>query len=122
YTIDTLRQLPAGPAYYWILGADQLDNFCSWDSWQDILGLVHLAVARRPGAALQPPAALTEHLNTLGRTLHFLPFEPTDISATEIRQRLAAGEDTAQLLDVAVAQYIHQNGLYQSPSHQGLTV
>ena len=122
YTIDTLRQLPAGPTYYWILGADQLDNFCTWDSWQEILTLVHLAVARRPGSTQQAPEALSAQLNTLGRTLTHLPFEPTPVSATQIRQCLATGASTAGLLDVAVAQYIHQKGLYQSPSRQGLTV
>ncbi|NYT85642.1 nicotinate (nicotinamide) nucleotide adenylyltransferase [Pollutimonas harenae] len=116
YTITTLRQLPAGPEYYWILGADQLENFCTWESWEDISRLAHLAVAQRPGAILQAPAALTTHLHVLGRSLIPLPFEPTPISATEIRQRLAAGESTTGMLDVAVEQYIQQKGLYQAPS------
>lgn len=34
YTIDTVRSLPAGSRYYWILGSDQLHNFCSWNDWQ----------------------------------------------------------------------------------------
>lgn len=116
YTIDTLRQLPAGPEYYWILGADQLENFCSWDSWQDITRLAYLAVAQRPGAVLQAPADLNEHLGAIGRKLIHLPFDPTPISATLIRQRLATGESTAGLLDVAVEQYIKQKGLYLAPS------
>lgn len=116
YTIDTLRQLPAGPEYHWILGADQLENFCTWDSWQDITRLACLAVAQRPGAMLQAPAALNEHLGSIGRKLIHLPFEPTPISATLIRQRLAAGESTSGMLDVAVEQYIKQKGLYLPPS------
>jgi len=116
YTIDTLRQLPAGPEYYWVLGADQLENFCTWDSWQDITRLAHLAVAQRPGSVPQAPAPLSEHLTQIGRSLVHLPFEPTPISATLIRQRLATGASTAGLLDVAVEQYIRKNGLYQSPS------
>lgn len=116
YTIATLRQLPKGPDYYWILGADQLVNFCTWDSWQEITQLVHLVVAQRPGSTLQAPAALTEQLARIGRSLIHLPFEPTAISATLIRERLASGESTAGLLDVAVEQYINENGLYQPPS------
>ncbi len=116
YTIDTLRQLPGNTDYYWILGADQLRNFCSWHSWQEITGLVTLAVAQRPGARLVPPLDLTRHLEKLGRQLIELPFEPTAISATLIRQRLAAGESTDGMLDVAVAQYIRQNGLYPAPA------
>src|SRR5690606_30871978 len=95
YTIHTLRQLPAGPEDYWILGADQLENFCTWDSWQDITRLVHLAVAQRPGAVLQAPAALSRQLAAINRSLIHLPFEPTPISATLIRRQLAAGASTA---------------------------
>lgn len=115
YTIDTVRQLPLDTDYFWILGADQLENFCSWQYWQEIVSLVTLAVAQRPGAHLAAPQALTEHLRKLGRQLIELPFEPTDISATQIRQRLARDQSTDGLLDVAVAQYIKQNGLYQAP-------
>ncbi|MGB6104820.1 MAG: nicotinate (nicotinamide) nucleotide adenylyltransferase [Pusillimonas sp.] len=115
YTIDTLRQLPPGPEYYWILGADQLQNFCSWESWQDITRLAHLAVAQRPGAAILPPDALNEHLAAIGRKLISLPFEPTPVSATLIRQRLATGASTEGMLDVAVEQYIKKNGLYRPP-------
>ncbi|MGP1613968.1 MAG: nicotinate (nicotinamide) nucleotide adenylyltransferase [Pollutimonas bauzanensis] len=115
YTIDTVRELPRNIDYYWILGADQLRNFCTWQCWREIAGLVTLAVAQRPGAHLAPPRALTEHLRESGGRLIQLPFAPTAISATLIRERLAAGEPTDGMLDLAVAQYIQQNGLYPAP-------
>ncbi|NYT64206.1 nicotinate (nicotinamide) nucleotide adenylyltransferase [Alcaligenaceae bacterium] len=115
YTIDTLRQLPDDAKYFWILGADQLRNFCSWHCWQEIASLLTLAVAQRPGSPLLAPTALTEHLEKQGRCLIELPFEPTAISATFIRERLAAGEPTDKMLDTAVAQYIQQHGLYLAP-------
>lgn len=116
YTIDTLRSLPPGPDYHWILGADQLDNFCSWRDWQEIAGRVRLVVAQRPGSSLTPPAALGQYLDGLMRPLITLPFAPVRISSTLIRQRIARGEPTDGLLDVAVAHYIEQNGLYQAPA------
>lgn len=115
YTIDTLRRLPQNAEYYWILGADQLRNFCSWHCWQEIVSLVKLAVAQRPGASLTPPQELADYLAQNGATLIELPLEPTSISATQIRRHLAAGESTDMMLDVAVAQYIHKNGLYLAP-------
>lgn len=114
YTIDTLRQLASGPEYYWILGADQLQNFCTWHRWADIARYVHLAVAPRPEASMAIPQALQELLSRLGRTLITLPLVPSPLSATSIRQRLSEGKPTAGLLDVAVAQYIQHNGLYQA--------
>lgn len=115
YTLDTLRQLPAGPRYIWILGADQLANFCSWHGWQDILDVVELAVADRPGSSLSPPEALVARLAERGHTLHTLPFNPMPVSATDIRRRLAAGEPTNGQLDVAVERYIQDNHLYRNP-------
>ncbi len=114
YTIDTLRQLPAHAEYYWILGADQLDNFCSWREWEEIVQRVHLAVAQRPQTPVMAPMALAERLKALNRRMLELPFEPMSISATAIRQRVANGEPVQDLLNAAVAQFIARHKLYQS--------
>jgi len=116
YTIDTLKALPADADYYWILGADQLNNFCSWHCWPAIVERVHLAVAKRPGVPLAVPAALTRHLEALGRPLIELPFEPMPVSASAIRGRLARGQSIKGLVDARVGQYIEQHKLYQQPA------
>jgi len=113
YTIDTLRALPRDARYVWLLGADQLANFCTWRDWQDIARQVDLAVATRPGTALSAPPALAEHLRSLGRDLQELPFSPMPVSASQIRQRLAQGESTEGLLDPAVTAYIAAHHLYR---------
>jgi len=113
YTIDTLRALPRDVRYVWLLGADQLANFCTWRDWQDIARLVDLAVATRPGTALSAPPALAEHLRALGRELQELPFTPMPVSASQIRQLLARGEPTEGLLAPAVAAYIAAHHLYR---------
>ncbi|OWT55746.1 nicotinate (nicotinamide) nucleotide adenylyltransferase [Candidimonas nitroreducens] len=118
YTIDTLEGLPAGPEYYWILGGDQLRNFCSWHRWADIVALVRLAVAQRPGSGSQVPRELNEVLQALSRPVVELPFEPMAVSASDIRRRLAAGVSTQGLLDAAVARYIAEHGLYRTGSFQ----
>ncbi|MDQ8031960.1 nicotinate (nicotinamide) nucleotide adenylyltransferase [Bordetella genomosp. 1] len=113
YTVDTLRALPGQARYTWLLGADQLANFCTWREWQEIATLVELAVAVRPGTPLAPPAELTDWLARQGAALRELPFTPLDVSASDIRRRLAAGESTDGLLPPAVAEYIAHYGLYQ---------
>ncbi|MCY1198845.1 putative nicotinate-nucleotide adenylyltransferase [compost metagenome] len=113
YTIDTLRALPRDAHYVWLLGADQLANFCTWRDWQDIARLVDLAVATRPGTALNAPPALAEHLRILGREVQELPFAPMPVSASQIRQRLAQGESTEGLLAAPVAAYIAAHHLYR---------
>jgi nicotinate-nucleotide adenylyltransferase len=118
YTIDTLEGLPAGPEYYWILGGDQLRNFCSWHRWADIAARARLAVAQRPGSGSRAPRELDELLQALGRPIIELPFEPMAISASDIRRRLAAGQSTQGLLDAAVAQYIAVHRIYEAGPFQ----
>ncbi|MDR6602942.1 nicotinate-nucleotide adenylyltransferase [Achromobacter deleyi] len=113
YTIDTLRALPRDARYVWLLGADQLANFCTWRNWRDIASLVDLAVATRPGTPLKPPAELSAWLDEHGHRLEELPFAPMAVSASEIRRRLAAGESTDGLLPPAVAAYIAAHQLYR---------
>ncbi|QDJ47357.1 nicotinate-nucleotide adenylyltransferase [Bordetella hinzii] len=112
YTVDTVRALPAGAHYTWILGADQLANFCTWRDWQDIARRVDLAVATRPGTPLRAPAPLTALLAQTGRQLRELPFTPMAVSASDIRQRLARGLPTTDLLPASVSRYITERGLY----------
>lgn len=113
YTIDTIEALEQNHTYIWILGSDQLANFCSWRSWQDITQRVQLAVAQRPGSIVTPPLALSQWLQAQSRTLIVMPFEPLNISATAIRQRLALQQSASDLLPEVVEQYIHEHGLYR---------
>jgi nicotinate-nucleotide adenylyltransferase len=120
YTIATVRALPAGPAYVWLLGADQLANFCTWRDWRGIAGRVDLAVAARPGAPLQAPDELARWLAEAGRALIELPFTPQDVSASAIRARLAQGLPADDALDPDVAAYIRAHGLYSTAPEQGV--
>jgi len=117
YTVDTLRNLPLHNQYYWIMGSDQLRNFCTWQSWQEITERVVLAVAHRPGSPPQAPRALQRYLDMLGREIVSLPLPVLEISATEIRDQLAQGlTPSNNMLDDDVMTYISTHGLYQAPS------
>lgn len=112
YTVDTLRAMPCGPHYVWLLGADQLANFCTWRAWREIAERVTLAVAVRPGTPLRAPDELAAWLADHHRTLEQLPLQPLDVSASDIRARLASGAPTPGLLDPDVAAYIAAHHLY----------
>lgn len=113
YTIETLQALDPVHEYFWILGADQLTNFCTWHRWTDIVERVHLAVAQRPGSTCVAPDALKHWLSTHHRKLLDIPFQPLDISATAIRQRIAYKQSAQDLLPEVVEQYILEHGLYR---------
>jgi nicotinate-nucleotide adenylyltransferase len=109
YTLDTVRELSARlPDAQWflILGQDQFANLHSWHGWQELLSLVTLAVAARPGAAQQADALVQ------AQAYQVLPLPTMAISASAIRERVARGESVDHLLPPAVARYIGQHGLY----------
>jgi len=114
YTIDTLRALPQNAAYTWILGADQLQNFCTWRDWQHIVEYVDLAVASRPGVPVSAPPVLQTQLTKLGRTLYHIPFPDMPVSASAIRAGLARGQPVTGLAPAVLA-YIQTHHLYQTP-------
>lgn len=110
YTIDTLAALPSTVRYTWILGSDQLANFCTWHRWRELLRHVRLAVAERPGSSVAPPPELADALAPGG--LVRIPFTPQPVSATAIRQALAAGRPVDAMLDPRVLDYIRAHRLY----------
>ncbi|MEP7303385.1 MAG: nicotinate-nucleotide adenylyltransferase [Caldimonas sp.] len=111
FTLDTVRELVAGLAgaqWFLVLGQDQYASLHTWRDWRELLGLVTLAIANRPGAALAVNSQITrvEHQTVL------LPM--MDISSTEVRRRVAAGESIAGLVPESVASYIEQRRLYSA--------
>lgn len=114
YTIETLRALPTGPDYFWILGSDQLENFCTWSDWAAIAGMVTLLVALRPQYDLSIPLALDSLVKAGAARVQSLPFEPMATSATRVREHLAQGLSVTEDLSPAVIQYIQTHHLYQT--------
>ncbi len=113
YTIDTLRSLPRDAKYYWLLGTDQLNNFCSWQNWQEITDYVTLTVAWRNGHPLHIPKELDALLRRDGKGLITLPFKAMDISSTEIRARIGQGQDVSAFVPACVLDYINTHRLYR---------
>ena len=109
YTLDTVRAVrQAEPDAQWFLvvGQDQLANLHTWHGWQELLGLVTLTVAARPGAAKAVDAQVQ------GRAYRVLPLPAMDVAATTIRERVARGQPIDALVPPAVARYIARHNLY----------
>lgn len=113
YTIDTIESL-GGAELIMLMGADQLPKFHTWHRVTDILQRVRVAVLRRPGAGADLPALLDPALQPYAGRLIPLNTPLVDISATDIRQRVAAGRPIDFLVPPAVAAYIQQHGLYRA--------
>jgi nicotinate-nucleotide adenylyltransferase len=111
YTLDTVRELAAaqpGTQWFLIIGHDQYAGLHTWIGWRQLLGLVTLAVANRPGET-------REAHEDVRRTGHrVVPLPMLDISATQVRQRVAAGQDISALVPPEVARYIDSHRLYRA--------
>ena len=110
YTLDTVRELQAatpGAQWFLVIGLDQYAGLHTWFGVEQLLPLVTLAVAQRPGARTQADA----RVHAAAQLALALP--PTAVSATHVRARLAAGQDISALVPLPVALYIRQQGLYR---------
>ena len=112
YTIDTLRELQAehpGAQWWVIIGQDQYGHLDTWHDWRELVGRAGIAVAARDGQVVHAAPGLAGVAHTL-RTLA-LPTLPH--AATNVRARVAAGEDVGALVGAPVARYIADHHLYK---------
>lgn len=113
WTIDTLRELRAEQGdrpLVLLLGADAFAGLPSWHHWRELFDLAHIGVLSRPGVDTAWPDALAQEVATRrvhdvsalrvapAGTLIELAVTPLEISATRIRDLLAAGRDPRFLL------------------------
>lgn len=115
YTVDTLttlqEQMPEATLYN-LVGADSFQSLRHWRQPERLLALSEWIVVSRPGYPLDDLSAL--RLTEAQRArVHLLETVHEDVSATALRQRLAAGESCTDLLGRAVASYIHAHQLYR---------
>lgn len=106
YTVETLEEFRAefaNAALYFLLGSDAFFHFQTWHRWQDILSLTNLVIATRPDFefANMPPELFKfwqEHQQktlakpSLAGKILSLSLVPADISSTQIRAQIAAGD------------------------------
>ena len=120
YTYDTLvelRQRLRGEwQFFFILGADAFAEIATWSRYPAVLDLAHFVVVSRPGITLDSlrervPSAFDRSSSAPTRVILLESLTP-DISSTDIRRRVRAGEPLDGLVPDPVAAYIRQHRLY----------
>ena len=101
-TIDMLRARQLDDPVL-VIGADELAELPDWKEPEAVLELARFAVGERPGHAVRDAPAGTT----------FFEIEPTPVSSTEIRRRVAARKPFDGLVPPAVAAEIERLGLYR---------
>lgn len=128
YTVLTLRELraeaPARPICL-LLGMDAFLGLPQWHEWRSVFDLAHVVVAHRPGwtapdagtlgellAARGTPRVEDLHQAVAGR-IHVRPVTQLEISSTDLRDLIVAGQDPRYLLPDAVRALIRDTGCYR---------
>lgn len=110
YTVDTLRQLTAErpeAAWHLLLGEDSYAALATWREPDAIAALARLVVVRRPGVAPHD-AAHAARFPAL-----WVDAPRLDVSSTEIRARIRAGQTVRYLVPDAVRAVVDGGGLYR---------
>jgi nicotinate-nucleotide adenylyltransferase len=111
-TLTTLREESPDAEWIFVAGADVLRDLPRWHAIDRLFDLCRFAIVTRPGH----PIALDQLYQALpaarGRVsevggLHL------DISATDLRERLAQGAPVRYQMPDAVVDYIQQHGIYR---------
>jgi nicotinate-nucleotide adenylyltransferase len=104
FTIDTIEEIqrrePDSEIYY-LIGEDNLPGLANWRGFDRLQQMVRFVVLDRAGA--QP----TDDYPVIARKI--------DISATEIRKRVASGRSIRYLVPARVEEVIRRNNLYREP-------
>jgi nicotinate-nucleotide adenylyltransferase len=123
YTVETLRRLRGEYGVRarldLIIGGDMLLDLPAWhDATGVVAGADHIVVAHRPG--YMEDAGLMRRLHAalpgLAAKLVLLVVVQTEVSASEIRGRVASSLPVRYLVPDGVIAYIEEHGLYRAPA------
>jgi nicotinate-nucleotide adenylyltransferase len=110
-TLAALRSRWPDAELCFLLGADALADLRHWHEPARIIELAMLGATAREGSRPEDET-LESWLPGLSRRVVWFEMPRTDVSATGLRQRAAAGESLAGLVPPAVEEYIKRHNLY----------
>ena len=116
YTIDTIKELMIQLGdridLYLIVGFDALHDLPNWKEPIQLLQLCQIIAAKRPRHTELDIRSLESQVPGASERIKIIDVPQVDLSATEIRKKVASGKEIIDLVPAAVASYIERNGLY----------
>jgi nicotinate-nucleotide adenylyltransferase len=116
YSVDMVQalqqELGPGAELSFVMGLDSLFELQKWYHPEQLLRLVNIVAVTRPGYASGDFASQSMVANK-ARHIEVIAIPQLDISASELRQRVADGRPIRYQVPEAVEQYIYRQGLYR---------
>lgn len=121
YTVDTLSELTRKypeNVFYWITGSDQLESFREYKDWQDLIHKYNLVIFPREPVLprIEEKVKHDFNLQSIPKNIIVLKSEElilTNISSTNIRQRIRNNEPITYMVPKRVEEYIREHHLYE---------
>ena len=118
YTVETLRELrekysPEDKLFF-IIGVDSLREVDRWQDPEQLFEMATLVGVARPGHEEFDPASLDAITPGASDNVVMLDGPLVDISATDLRHRVATGVSIRYRVPEPVEAYIREHGLYLS--------
>jgi nicotinate-nucleotide adenylyltransferase len=105
YTIDTVEDLTASDReLFLVLGSDVVAGLAAWHRVDELRELVTLAIVDREATPFPAPA---------GWRVARVQVPRLELTSTDLRRRVAAGEPIEFLVPTPAARILHQHGLYR---------
>lgn len=116
YTYDTLCELQRPNTRLFLLcGTDMVLSFDKWYRFEDIFKMCYPVYVRRENDAMlgnMLVSKIQEYYQKYGVMFRRVITDPIEISSTEVRRAVAAGEDISDLVPPSVERFIKENRLY----------
>ena len=103
-----------GAVLYLAIGSDMLLSFEGWHRWQDILRIARVVVTSRDIGDAPALHAKAKLLDPSGGRILFAPVQALPMASSQLRARLAAGEECEAELPEEVRSVIRREGLYRN--------
>lgn len=117
YTIDSVVELQrtygTDASLYLLMAADSLAQIDTWRQPDELLDRIEWVVGPRPGAPAPERSTLEARFGEKAGRIHLLEGPSLDVSSTQIRRRVAAGQAIRYLVPRGVEELIVDRGLYR---------
>jgi nicotinate-nucleotide adenylyltransferase len=119
YSVNSIAELKAQAVeptdWYFILGWDNLAKIPQWKEPAKLIEMCFLVAVPRPGYERPNMKKLEAALPGISKKVILMDNPRLEISATDIRNKVAQGLPISGLVPQVVEEYIKENGLYRKP-------
>jgi len=111
--VELQRTYGTDASLYLLMAADSLAQIDTWRQPDELLDRIEWVVGPRPGGPAPERSTLEARFGEKAGRIHLLEGPSLDVSSTQIRRRVAAGQAIRYLVPRGIEELIVDRGLYR---------